>query len=39
MPGSTVRKRNRSRIAGAVTLAVGACLVLAACVTTGRAQD
>ncbi|GHA04401.1 sugar ABC transporter substrate-binding protein [Streptomyces purpurascens] len=34
MPGSTVRKRNRSRIAGAVALAAGASLVLAACGST-----
>ncbi|MFJ8463501.1 sugar ABC transporter substrate-binding protein [Streptomyces swartbergensis] len=34
MPGSTVRKRNRSPIAGTVALAAGACLVLAACGST-----
>ncbi|MFF9803967.1 sugar ABC transporter substrate-binding protein [Streptomyces coeruleorubidus] len=34
MSGSTVRKRNRSRIVGAVALAAGACLVLAACGST-----
>jgi simple sugar transport system substrate-binding protein/ribose transport system substrate-binding protein len=34
MPGSTVLKRNRSRIVGTVALAAGACLVLAACGST-----
>ncbi|WDV56055.1 sugar ABC transporter substrate-binding protein [Streptomyces coeruleorubidus] len=34
MPGSTLRKRNRSRIVGTVALAAGACLVLAACGST-----
>ncbi|MFD5160905.1 hypothetical protein ACFWMJ_22975 [Streptomyces hawaiiensis] len=36
MPGSTVRKRNTSRIIGAVALAAGASLVLAACGSTKR---
>ncbi|WP_459739464.1 sugar ABC transporter substrate-binding protein [Streptomyces sp. E-15] len=35
MPASTVRKRSRSKITGAVALAVGASLVLAACGSTG----
>ncbi|MFJ5726812.1 hypothetical protein [Streptomyces paradoxus] len=34
MPGSTVRKRNTSRMLGAVALATGASLVLAACGST-----
>ncbi|MEU6769768.1 sugar ABC transporter substrate-binding protein [Streptomyces sp. NPDC046759] len=34
MPASTVRKRSRSRITGAVALAAGASLVLAACGST-----
>ncbi|MFI7139819.1 sugar ABC transporter substrate-binding protein [Streptomyces massasporeus] len=34
MPGSTVRKRNTSRMLGAVALAAGASLVLAACGST-----
>ncbi|MEU9572552.1 hypothetical protein AB0D62_22330 [Streptomyces massasporeus] len=34
MPGSTARKRNTSRMLGAVALAAGASLVLAACGST-----